>query len=286
MTQAELEIPSFLDRRKVTPKMGTNIVRYDEKFAADAETYSSEEHTSGMWVSTRGGILSFDEEPMPGNQMCVVILDALRENTFYGTKFDPDNMLPPICYAFGRSSDEMAPHESMQADLSYFQPQNEECSTCRHAEWGSGDTGRGKACQNRRRLSIIPAGFFVPKKGSRDFDLELFDDADHYTTADIAFMKLPVTSVKDWAKYVTQLSASLRRPPYAVITRVYIEPDPKVQYRVKFELIEEVPNDLSEIVIARHEEAMASIVSGYLPPSENPAKSEGNKVSGLGKRSQ
>jgi hypothetical protein len=67
----------------------------------------------------------------------------------------------------------MGPHPSMQADAN-FQPQSDLCKTCEHNQWGSADKGRGKACQNRRRLTMIPAGVFMPKRGSRDFDLEIF----------------------------------------------------------------------------------------------------------------
>jgi hypothetical protein len=247
--------------------MGQELVNYSEEWAKQAETYAEQEQLrGGTFLSTRGGILSFGEEEMPGNQACVIILDAVKENTFYSDTFDPDTPSAPVCYAFGRGVDEMAPHESMQEAPEYFQPQSETCDTCPHNEWGSADKGRGKACQNRRRLAIIPAGFYVPKRGSKDMDLELVDDPKHFQTCDIAFLKLPVMSVKDWAKYVTQLSASIHRPPYGVITRIFVEPDPKSQYRVRFELIEEVPDTLAAIVMARHEEAAKSIIQGYMPP--------------------
>lgn len=246
--------------------MGQEIVKWDERLAADAARYADEEAGGGLFVTTRGGVLRFGEEELPGNQMCVVILDAIRENTFYPDKFDPDAQQPPKCYAFGYG-DDMAPHESMQAHP-YFEPQSEQCTGCPHAEWGTADTGRGKACQSRRRLAIIPAGMFVKKKGSRDFDLELFDDPKHYATADIAFFKLPVTSVKSWAKYVGALNATVRRPPYAVISRVYLEPDAKHQFKVHFEMVEELPDELAATIIARHDEASKCIITPYSPPDD------------------
>lgn len=244
---------------------------YDEKFAAMAQEYTSGERVTGSFISTRGGVLSFNEEPLPGNQMCVVILDYVQERTFYTEKFSPDRevALPPVCYAFKRNDDpeEMAPHPSMQADLTYFQPQNNICRTCPNNEWATADTGRGKACSERRRLALLPAGWYKQKRGSRDFDLEIVTDPDFYAHADIAFLKLPVTSVKDFAKYVTGLAASHRRPPVAAITRIYIEPDPKSQFRVKFELIELLPDELFDVIMKRHEEAKAGIIFGYPPPT-------------------
>jgi hypothetical protein len=244
------------------------VTKYDERFAEMAQAYAGSETVGGSFLSTQGGILSFDGEAMPGNQMAVVILDVVRERTYYTSKFDassPSN-LPPVCYAFGRDDDEMAPHTSMQSGPNYFVPQSGECVTCPFNEWGSADTGRGKACSERRRMAVIPAGYYEGKRGSKDLDLHLFTEEEHYVNADIAFLKLPVMSVKDWARYVTMLAANLRRPPLAVITRVHIEPDPKSQFRVKFDLIEEVPPELFDVIMRRHEEAKAGIVFGYPVP--------------------
>lgn len=263
---------------------GRELTNYDEAFAKMAQQYADDEASGGMFITTRGGVLSFGEEELPGNQMVVVVLDSVRENTFYTEKFDADNMVPPKCYAFSRGKEDPAPHESMQSHP-YFEPQHEECSGCQWNEFGSAATGRGKACQNRRRLAVIPAGYYSKKKGSRDFDLHLITDLDHYKTADIAYFKVPVTSVRDWSKYVTGLSASIHRPPVAVITRVWIEPHPKFQISTHFELIEELPEELAPIIMARHEEAVASIIQPYAPPREdNDAKPKKKGIANLRKR--
>lgn len=253
--------------------MANELVNYSEEWAKQAQQYAAQEQlTGGTFLSTRGGTFKFGEETLPGNQVCAIILDAVRENTFYSEKFDPDNAQAPICYAFGRGpDDEMGPHESMQADLSYFQPQHDTCEGCKWNEWGTADKGKGKACQNRRRLAIIPAGMYEKKRGSRDFDLEIFQEPEHFRTADIAYLKLPVLSVKEWAKYVNDISTTFRRPPHGVITRIFLEPDPKAQYKVCFEAIEEVPDELAAVIMARHETAIKSVIQGYRPPEEKPA---------------
>jgi hypothetical protein len=258
--------------------MGQEIVNYDKAWADQAQQYTAQEAlTGGTFLSTRGGTLSFGDEQMPGNQACVIILDAVKENTFYGAKFDPDNRQPPICYAFGRGAeDDMGPHESMQVDLNYFEPQAEACATCKWNEWGSADKGKGKACQNRRRLALIPAGFYNAKRGSRDFDLEIINDPNHFKTADIAFIKLPVLSVKEFSKFVNDVSANFRRPPHGVIARLWVEPDPKAQYKVCFEVIEALPDELTPIIMARHEAAMTSVVQGYRVPEEKPEPQAGS----------
>ncbi len=233
----------------------------------------------GSFISTKGGVLTFGDEVMPGQQVCVIILDAILENTAYADKYDPDQKAPPICYAFGRLSEqkEMAPDPSMEAFPDYFVPQAESCAVCPMNEYGSADTGRGKACQNRARLALIPAGFFTPKRGSRDFALELFTDAEHFKTADVAYLKLPVLSVKNYFKFVSDVAASHRRPPHGVIARVFLEPDPKSQFKVCFEMIEEVSDELAEIIMTRHASQMETKIGGYQPPEK---KEEVAKVAG------
>lgn len=258
---------------------GTALTPWDEQMARLGAEYADTEQQSGTFLSTKGGILTFQDEPLPGNQMAVVILDVVRERTFYTEKYDPmqEHNLPPVCYAFGRTDDEMAPHPSMQAGPDYFIPQNDVCATCPNNEWGSSDTGRGKACSERRRIAMLPAGYYQPKRGSRDFDLHLFTDTEHYESADIAYLKLNVMSVKDWARYVTHLSSAHSRPPFGVVSRVYLEPDPKSQFRVKFEVLELLPPELFETIYARHEEAKESIVFGYPPPSAEAVAGRGGR---------
>lgn len=265
--------------------MGTELTPFRQQLEQQAAVYAEQEHlVGGTFLSIRGGELSFGEEAMPGNQVCVIILDAIRENTYYASKFDADVAASPTCYAFGRGDGaDMAPHESMMTAPDYFKPQAEECSKCVHAEWGSADQGRGKACQNRRRLALIPAGFYAPKRGSRDFDLELFDDPKHFQSADVAYIKLPVLSVKEWSKYVVQISTSLRLPPHGVVTRLFVEPDAKAQYKVGFEMIEEVPDALLPIIMERHAQASTAIMQGYAPPQEREAPKPGS-LRGLRRR--
>ncbi len=262
--------------------MGNDLVAFKERFEADAAQYAEQEPLgSGTFISTRGGVLTFGEEQLPGNQLCAVVLDAVWENTYYREKWTEENPQAPSCYAFGRKEAEMAPHQSMQSDPEYFYPEHSQCTGCPHSVWGSADTGKGKACQNRRRLALLPAGIYKPKRGSRDFDLDLFTEPGHFQSADIAMIKLPTTSVKEWAKYVQQVAASSNRPPYGVITHLFLEPHPKHQFHVKFEMIDTIPDDLAAIIIARHEEAAANIVTPYTRPQERDAAPASGALRGL-----
>jgi hypothetical protein len=255
--------------------MTTALVPISQQWADQAQIAVQEEPPSdGLWISTKGGIMSIGDEELPGNQMYVIIIDHYRENTYFEGRYNPEVKMPPKCYAFARGADadEMGPHESMKASLAweggYFEPQHDTCQGCPMNEWGTADTGRGKACQNRRRLVLLPAGYATPKKGSRDFDVELFTDPAHYQTADEALMKLPVTSSKEFSKYVSQLGAQYARPPHGVLTRIYLEPHAGDQFHVKFEMIEEVPDDLAQIIMDRNAACREREFRGYAPPEE------------------
>lgn len=270
--------------------MSTALVPISQQWADQAQQAQHEEpQAEGLWASTKGGILSIGDDEMPGNQMYVVIVDHYRENTYFPERYNSEVKVPPKCYAFGRGADadEMGPHTSMQLSLApdgYFEPQNDTCQGCPMNEWGTADTGRGKACQNRRRLILLPAGYATPKRGSRDFDVELFTDPAHYQTADEAQMKLPVTSSKEFSKYVSQLGAQYQRPPHGVLTRIYLEPHAGDQFHVKFEMIEEVPDDLAQIIMDRNTACREREWRGYAPPEETTQQVKPGSLRGVGRR--
>jgi hypothetical protein len=275
--------------------MGTSLVEMKKKMAAKANKYTAEEAVSGSFFSTAGGILKLGDEEMPGNEMVVVILDAVHENTYYPGKYDPEVLLPPKCFAFGRSEKEMEPHENVLdpddegAADSYFELQADLCSECEFNEWGSADVGKGKACTNRRRLAVIPAGRFVQKgKKKHDTEMEVFEEPSHYKDAEIAFLKLPPTSTKAWGKFVHDLQREHQLPPFGVLTHIWLEPDPKSQFKVMFDLIEVIDDEETlEILMSRNTEAEDTIVVAYDEPSdeeqEAPKAKAKKGISGLRK---
>ena len=274
--------------------MGKSLEKFRAKMAKKAAAYASEENTSGSFISLKGGKMKFGEEELPGNEMLVVILDVVHENTYFPGAWDPDVTLPPKCFAFGRSEKEMEPHTNVpdpgseEAKDSYFEMQAEWCDECPHGEWGSADKGRGKACSNRRRLAIIPAGRFVPGKTKRELpEMEVFEDHQHYRDADIAFLKLPVTSTKNWAKYVHMLNKEHQLPPFGVLTHIWLENDEDTSFKVCFDMVEIVKDeDLQAILFTRNEEAV--IEQPYNEPTaedmEKPKAKSKTGLAGLRKK--
>lgn len=268
----------------------TALVAIKAQLAEQAQAKASQIAVSagGGFLSTRAGVMSFDDEAMPGNHVCVVIVDDFFENTYYEGEWDPNAIVSPNCYAFAREKLELAPHPSMRSHPGYFDPQHDVCQGCPKNEWGSADKGKGKACQNRLRLMLVPAGRYIPRPKSKDLDLDLFTDAEHFQEADPVFLKLPPTSVEEYAKYVSQLSAAHGLPPHGVITCVAVVPETRKGrnnlHRITFEMIERVPDDLLGVVMERHEKATEMPFSPYTPPEEPEAAVAGGGLKGLRRR--
>lgn len=251
-----------------TKKTSGALIKWDEELAKQAEIVASMEANTGggQFFSTKGGILSWQDAPLPGNQMAVIILDSIFENVYYEGRYDPDTPQSPTCFAFGRDEKTMRPHQIV---IDAGNQQHDQCAGCPMNEFGSAETGRGKACRNTRRLAMIPAGTF-----NAAGKFELFEEEEHFASTAIGFMKLPVTSVKGYSSFVKQVAGALRRPPFGIVTKVKIVPDPKSQFKVVFEPIMIIPDELMGIIMQRHEEAKSIIDFPYQPNDEEnaPAK--------------
>jgi hypothetical protein len=167
----------------------------------------------GNWLGTANGTLTYKNNVVEGNALDVVILEAQFENALYQGKYNPKSPQPPICYAFGSSPDEMAPHEKCEA------PQSDTCAECPHNQWGTGDEGRGKACKNTMRIAAMLG------------DDTTLKNAHTIQEAEIVLAKVPVTSVRNYAGYVNQLGDE---PPVVFVTEVSLTPDPTSQFKMNF----------------------------------------------------
>jgi hypothetical protein len=245
----------------------TNLpAKWEEELAKQADMAAKAEANAGgggKFFSTRGGMLSFDDAPLPNNQMAVIIVDTIFENTYYEGVYDPDAPASPLCFAFGRDEDDMVPHVIV---TDAGNEQAADCGQCPMNEWGSADVGKGKACKNTRRLAMIPAGQF-----DRQGQFEMIEDIEHFETVDFGFMKLPVTSIKGYANFVKQVAGTLRRPPHGIVTKVRIVPDAKTQFKVVFEPMMNVPDEIMGAVMKRNEEAKTVIDFPYTPFEETEA---------------
>jgi hypothetical protein len=272
--------------KKTAPVKQTALANWDEKLAAYAtEAVAVTGSGGGSFISFKGGIISINKTPLEGNVLEAVVVAHLFENAWYPGKYDPDNPMPPDCFAFGDDPDTMAPHADSSNPQGMADPDTEKgrdkdgnilgkCADCWANQWASAEQGRGKACKNMRRLALI-AGDEEALKTIGDEKIE--------------FMKTTVTSSSAWDDHVKNVAATLNRPPFAIVTNITTAPDPKTQFRMIFKVNRSIEDpSLFDELIKKHEEALVKLPFPYSAMEEKPAPARTGpaKFAGRGKTTQ
>lgn len=271
--------------------MANELTKYDEAWAKAAKTYAEREKAGGQTLQLAGGVFKLGEDELPGNRICVVILHSVFENAYYADKWVAGKApLPPKCFAMAHEEEDLAPHPAMEGS-GFFEPQATACGDkktgCPKNAWNTADVGGGSACKNRRRLALIPAGYYEKVKGTKnDYTHEIFTDEEHYASADMLILKLPVTSGKEYSKFIRKATAEYGRPPYGLITEITVEHGGQNQFTVKFEVLDVLPNEFFNTIEARHEEAVREIIRPYQEPDAEAlaAPTAVNRLAGLRKK--
>ena len=124
-----------------------------------------------------------DEPDAPATSLNIVIVRANPNlsKTYYSKKYEEGTAEAPDCYSNNGIGPEPDSHK----------PQARVCATCPHNAFGTGLSGKGKACSDSRRLAVAPAGNIndlmllrVPPtslKTLRDFGKILIDRGVNYS---------------------------------------------------------------------------------------------------------
>jgi hypothetical protein len=252
----------------VKKQKGGAVVSWEDQLKASAALYKSAEANAGggKFISVRAGLMAFDGAPIKDNAIEAVVLESMHENAYYVDPYDADNPHPPVCFAFSDPMASLKPGEEaselenrMAPHKDSAKPQHATCKGCPKNDFGTAETGRGKACRNIRRLAILHSDYL--KKPAT------------IPSAPIAFMKVPPTSTGGWAAYVKKLANVLEKPPFAVITKVSCRPDVKKQVVVEFDVTGEVKDrNIGSAVFKRHKEAYSLMAIPYQAEAEGAAK--------------
>lgn len=142
-----------------------------------------EKPLTGDYISIKGGKFKLGGTKIgldgKGEELDCVVIAWCFEKSYYDTPFSEDEKSSPACAAIGYDEDEMIPFEKSA------NKQCDNCTDCWANEWESADTGKGKACNDRRRLALVVAG--------KDDSMEL------------KILGIPPTSLKNWKAYVNEL---------------------------------------------------------------------------------
>jgi len=235
--------------------MSTEIVNYNEQLAALAKRATEVERPQGSTIGLKAGQLTYQGSAVPGNKLDCIIIASTHANLYYEDAYDPDKLSNPVCFAYAEEEGDLAPHPESS------KPQHDTCKGCPQNEFGSATKGKGKACKNSRHLVLIPAS----------------TTADDVATAEMAVLKLPVTSVKNYGQYVNKCATLYNRPPLGVITTISTQPDPKSQFKVTFQSGDLVDGGMIGPLLGKIESAMQLVERIYDAPQDTPPADEGKK---------
>jgi len=226
-------------------KSTTQVARWDEELAKRAKIAAgtAESASSGSKsIRVQGGQFIVNDNPI-GNTISVIVLGFVLENAWYPEAYDPDNIVPPACFAFGDNAKTMAPVEEDVQDK-----QSDLCKSCALGgddAWGSANQGKGKACKNIRKLLVMTE-----------------DDLENLDEAELRVLKVPVTSTGAWDGYVKTLGVA-GKPPLAVLTRITVTIDPKTQFKLSFKVEGEVDGDIIGDIIAKADASISALSVPY-----------------------
>jgi hypothetical protein len=189
------------------------LTSWQAAIAADAKKVAHNEGTDSSAIRIQHGMMMYHDQPIPNNELDVIVIASITERCYYDGPYNPDKIESPTCFAQSRESRDLVPHENVK------EPQNETCEGCPKAEFGSAKQGKGPACKTYRKLAMIPANT-APEEVRK---------------AEVAYIKVSPTSVKNWSKYAQQLVASAGIPPWAATTKIKVVPDKKTIWQVTFQ---------------------------------------------------
>src|SRR5215471_1806643 len=214
------------------------------------------EKPSSKFISLRAGVIRYNDQPAKDNKLpCIIVGWAFENQMFFG-EFDPDNFRNPDCYALSDSGENMAPPAGWPT------PEAGACTDCKYHKWASDlKGGRGKACKEIRRLSLIcfePGSTIdVPK-------------------SEVLIMRIPVMSVDNWSQYVRGIGHVDQRAPWGVVTEVSTVPDAKSMFRVTFKKLGFAPEAMMEDLYHLHVRQQTTDI--LVPYEPNPPESETAKA--------
>lgn len=179
----------------------------------------------------------------------VVIVDFVYYNVYYEGAFDSNNISPPNCFSLHEEQKTMVPSANSP------DKQCENCSSCWANEFGS--SGKGKACQNRCLIAVLPT------------------DANPETAFSI--LDISPTAVKGFSSYLQSVVRGLQKFPHQVISHIECNPATKHDVVIFSDPVEIDDEEFVDMVAARLGEAKDRLltepdVSAFKAANDAPKK--------------
>jgi hypothetical protein len=250
VTRKKVQRTSALVPIRTRKSMSEDFMQeYGDIICEDATAATGD--VSWAFIKTRGGVFEFDGEEI-GEVLSVIVLESICENRYWGEGYDRSNPTPPVCFAMNKNPENLAPPENLETK------QAEKCSKCPMNKFRTAERGRGKACRNNIRLTVLPAGEPL--------------NSEQLSRAEGATLRIPATGLKNFSKYtrkVTKWPAKQGRPLLSVVTEISIERYSSNGWGMQFEVETEINDgDTLRTIIDRRKEGHASLM--VLPVASDP----------------
>ena len=224
------------------------IADWKKDMALAAERTAKAERPASSNITLRGGIMSYQDEPLPDNQLECIVVSASYARTCFQRPYDPDDIGPPECFANAIDQADLVPHENVPS------PYAKVCGekNCEWAVFGTALQGKGPRCKTRRKLIVMPVS-----------------GLDNPGEAEVATLTIPPTSGQNWSAYASKIANQGGLPPWAVKTMVTVRPHPKKQFEVTFATTGQVDDETALAGIhSRIAEADAILLTPYTYDAE------------------
>lgn len=270
-TQTPKDKPSNPKEKKPTapvdylppvPQQGTSLADLKKRMAALVKQTQKAEAPAGGFLSTKGGRLTHGDVELPGNAIQAIIAYYHKDNEYYPEKYVAGKPASPLCHAVVRPHEIITPWrklregEEVQEGMHYSQelglvsdaqqPQvvaGLGCDSCTMLDWNTADggRGRGKACRESRRLTILAA--------------DQCTTPDDVLRAPTMTMIPPPTSLDNFKRVANEITTVLDTPIFGAIVEISVKSHEKYLFMVHYKVMEQITDPgILQALLVRHEQ--------------------------------
>jgi hypothetical protein len=182
-------------------KANTNIVDIKAQLAAQVAALAERTAppTGAKVTVTQSKKFKFPDGTETPGPFEAVIVDYNVHRKFYSGTYDPNNIVPPECFAISDKPKGMTPSDNSPVK----QDGGKGCDLCPQNQWGSARTGGGKACKETRKLAILPPA----------------EDGENVNETPLWTLETSPTALKPFDAYVNGVAKTFQVPPVGVVTQ-------------------------------------------------------------------
>lgn len=133
------------------------------------------------------------------DELEAIVVHFVYRNKYYLSAYNAKKPESPACFSISESASAMIPSDNSPLK------QSEACAVCQQNQFGSAQSGQGKACKNTVLLAVLPT--------------DATDDTP------IWLLEASPTAIKHFNSYVTKVARTAKVPVHAVVTKISFDDD-------------------------------------------------------------